>query len=151
MGKERYQENSYTSDGNALAYKEHSEFFTRFDELRAKVVEGVGKSVLVPNNIEDTIPFLKALINWTSSYIEKLDKLEDIDSRFNKCIDEFRKGKKKDCVKTIEDLFRELNKIYEYDELIPQVKEVDKKEDELNSLDDKTRAALEAWNLVYAQ
>lgn len=137
--------NPYKEEGNSLIFKDHKDFFERFHELREKITEGVGIALFNLDYTKECLGFMFGLIQWTSIYIQKMDKLEDIDAQFQKALNLFKGGKKLESINTLNILYRDLNEIYEFNELIPQVKVVDKDTEDIEVL---TKHALAAYKLI---
>lgn len=145
MSKFETNYNPFKEEGNALIYKDHKEFFERFHELRAFITEKLGDSLFNPNVLKDCLSYTEGLIQWTSIYIQKMDKLESIETDFLNCVNLYRKGKVSESRKETIKLYQNLNTIYEFNELIPQVKIVEKEEEDVDVL---TKHALAAYKIV---
>lgn len=145
MNNYKQEYNPFKEEGNALIYKDHKEFFERFHELRAFITEKLGESLFNQQELKFCLSYMEGLIQWTSIYIEKMDKLENIEKDFLTCITLYKTNKSQQSrAKTIK-LYQELNKIYEFNELIPQVKTVEKENEDIDVL---TKHALAAYKLV---
>jgi hypothetical protein len=143
----RYQqEQAYENqDGNSLVYKDHSEFFSKFHNIRTKFTVEISESYFNTNMLKDAIKTVIGLIEWTSIYIEKSQKLEIIDEKIQNVNKYLESGKLSKIREELKSVFRILTAIYEYNELIPQVKEVKKENEDIDML---TKHALAAYKII---
>lgn len=137
--------NPFKEEGNALIYKDHKDFFDRFHELRAFITEKIGESLFDGTSLKPCLSYMEGLIQWTSIYIQKMNKLEEIEKDFDECVTLLKTNKSKEARRKVISLYQELNKIYEFNELIPQVKVVEKEQEDIDVL---TKHALAAYKII---
>lgn len=133
---------NFKEEGNSLIYKDHEAFFQRFHELRANLTECLGLSLFQENQLKRAVELSHALILWTSIYISKTGRTAEVDNLFKEILKSHDTDSTRD---NLNKLFITLNEIYEFSELIPQVKEVEKDNEDIDIL---TKHALAAYKII---
>lgn len=146
--QERVNENIQES---SLEYKEHQEFFTEYYEIRRLFVRKLAESNTDLKLVRQIYELLSALIDWSNSQLRKVnpDKLKEIEERLEETFKQIQANKAIAARNELKQIFYEISDMHEESQLIPKI-EI-KKADEKESLDVRTRAALEAYNLIYCQ
>lgn len=120
---------SVNVDDISLMYKDHKDFFVKMHDLRAKFVVEIAESSFEPKNLRQAFQTIEALVDWTSSYIQKssikFNKDKDNITYFDETLEEVSKeikmNKNNEAKKNLKNLFRNLNSCFENSELLPKI------------------------------
>ena len=137
------------SNDRALEFKQHGEFFIKFFEYRVITTELLSQCKIKINETPKLYIAMFNLVNWCGSQIEKVTDLQNLKKKLKK-VESLLISNKKKAYNELELLYDEVSTYLTTAELLPKVTVVEK-DKEMSSLDDKTRAALEAWKIVYSQ
>ena len=138
----------------SLDFKEHSDFFEKYFELRYKFIEAMSEMTFSNDKaaFSNLYKDLLKLVDWTTVYINNTDIYTDLDKLKTSIITFNRQDTAK--AKTLSSNFRNIlkliNKDHERHEILPKVR-LDAKPDYLTEKEDKIRDALRAYEILNAQ
>ena len=141
----------------SLMYKDHKDFFVKMHELRALFVEKIAESTFEVQALKDAYITFNALVDWTSSYIDKssikLDKNKKNTEFMDEKLEEIEKlivnGKRKPAKVELRLYFRKLNDCFESSELLPKINQQQEDENQKFWKDEEHKAMKEVKKAFY--
>ena len=150
----RKQENNYnqnsTDDDSRIEYKEHSEFFETYYQLRNKTLMYFSLTRTNPSNMIKLIDSLSDLFRWTNAQLNAITDIKEIRSELNKLYILHKNNEINKCFSSCENFFDLLSSLQMDTELIPKVKTQDNR-DITKEDDPRFMIATAAFNLIYPE
>lgn len=132
-------------DNGSLNYKNQDPFFIDYYFYRRKALESKQKILLGErqNFLLDITTFLDFSVDYIYNYESKNEIIEQL-------LKDYKNMDASDFRTKVNALWKSISADHVKFAILPKP-EIEEQDEELNNLDDKTRSALEAWKLVYAQ
>jgi len=150
----RKQENNYnqnsTDDDSRIEYKEHSEFFETYYQLRNKTLMYFSLTRTNHSNMIKLIDSLSDLFRWTNAQLNAITDIKEIRSELNKLYILHKNNEINKCFSSCENFFDLLSSLQMDTELIPKVKTQDNR-DITKEDDPRFMIATAAFNLIYPE
>lgn len=150
----RKQENNYnqnsTNNDSRIEYKEHSEFFETYYQLRNKTLMYFSLTRTNPSNMIKLIDSLSDLFRWTNAQLNAITDIKEIRSELNKLYILHKNNEINKCFSSCENFFDLLSSLQMDTELIPKVKTQDNR-DITKEDDPRFMIATAAFNLIYPE
>lgn len=133
-----------------LQWAQWEEWFQKYNEYRDLYLGNLGSALFEDSKfLAISMKFFFKYVNAVITQCTLKIPEEEITKELTKIIDLYASKQNSLAIETSKKLYYKLEKVLMELKLTPKP-EIEEKDSELSSLDDKTRSALEAWKLVYA-